>query len=49
MSDYKQDFNRGARDCQNGVEHKSGDSSAYDRGYSAQYEQEQIAGANHEK
>jgi len=35
------DFIRGQEDCKKGVEHKSG-SEDYTRGYSAQYELEQM-------
>lgn len=36
------DFLRGQSDCMNGEEHKDGQSESYDRGYSAQYELEQV-------
>lgn len=36
------DFMRGQSDCKKGHPHKAGRSSAYDRGYSVQYELEQI-------
>ena len=42
MSDFSIEFMAGQKDCQEGLIHKSGKSSAYDRGYSAQYELEQI-------
>lgn len=35
-------FVQGQRDCKNGVEHRSGKGEHYDRGYSTQYEQEQV-------
>jgi hypothetical protein len=35
------DYLRGMKDCQDGVPHKAGESADYDRGYSAQYTQEQ--------
>lgn len=37
-----EDFLRGQRDCKNGVGHKSNMSSDYDRGYSIQYDLEQV-------
>jgi len=42
------EFFRGQRDCENGVAHKEGQSKSYDRGYAAQYELEQVLGANDE-
>jgi hypothetical protein len=36
------DYFRGARDCQDGVPHRSYQSEWYDRGYSTQYEREQV-------
>lgn len=36
------DFVRGQKDCRNGVPHQSGKSESYDRGYSFEYEFEQI-------
>ncbi len=36
------DFLNGQRDCRDGSPHQSGRSFDYDRGYSAQYELEQI-------
>ena len=36
------DFLQGQRDCQEGIPHKSGKSDSYNRGYSAEYEREQI-------
>lgn len=36
------DFLRGQRDCRDGVDHRVGQSSSYDRGYAAQYEWEQV-------
>ena len=36
------DFINGQRDCRTGEPHKAGMSFDYDRGYSAQYELEQI-------
>jgi len=35
------DFMRGQQDCIDGKDHKEGQSSWYDRGYSSQYQQEQ--------
>lgn len=40
------EFLRGQRDCEQGIPHKSGQSEEYNRGYAAQYELEQILGAN---
>lgn len=37
-----QDFVRGQKDCRAGVPHVSGKSESYDRGYSFEYEFEQI-------
>ncbi len=37
------DFLRGQSDCRNGNPHLSGQSHDYDRGYSTQYQIEQIA------
>lgn len=34
------DFQQGELDCLSGVEHKEGQSEAYNQGYSAQYERE---------
>ena len=36
------DFLQGQRDCQDGVPHKQGMSSDYDRGYACEYESEQV-------
>jgi len=36
------EFLRGQIDCRDGVEHRPGQSSDYDRGYSTQYEWEQV-------
>jgi len=36
------DFLKGQEDCIDGVEHKAGKSEAYDRGYAAEYELEQV-------
>lgn len=36
------EFLRGQRDCKDGVPHKPGQSDSYDRGYSTEYEREQI-------
>ncbi len=41
MNDFVDDFLQGQRDCDNGIPHKDG-SDAYNRGYNAQYESEQI-------
>lgn len=35
------EFIRGMKDCADGIEHKEGQSTDYDRGYQAQYEHEQ--------
>ncbi len=40
---FEDDFLQGQRDCKNGVPHKPMQGEAYDRGYGAQYESEQIA------
>lgn len=37
------EFLRGQIDCQNGVQHKAGQSESYDRGYATEYEREQVA------
>jgi hypothetical protein len=44
MEDFnsKIDYMMGAKDCEDGVIHKSGNSQSYDEGYSSQYEYEQI-------
>ena len=42
MTDFSTDFIAGQQDCIKGIEHKAGDSTDYDRGYSTQYELEQI-------
>ena len=42
------DFLKGQRDCEQGVEHKAGQSKFYDRGYSVQYEMEQVLTVNQE-
>ena len=39
---FIEDFMRGQRDCQLDVPHKPGQPEAYDRGYAAEYESEQI-------
>jgi len=39
------EFIKGQRDCRDGIAHKDGRGESYDRGYSAQYELEQINGA----
>lgn len=39
---FESDFLQGQRDCKNGVPHKPMQSEAYDRGYAAQYEAEQV-------
>lgn len=36
------DFLAGQRDCMNGIPHQAGWSESYDRGYSTQYNLEQI-------
>lgn len=36
------DFIQGQKDCAEGIQHKSGMSADYDRGYSTQYELEQV-------
>ncbi len=45
MSNFSDDFLQGQRDCEEGIPHQTGKSEAYDRGYAAQYEMEQIMGA----
>ena len=40
--DFSNDFLDGQQDCANGEPHQAGRSDAYDRGYAAQYEAEQI-------
>lgn len=43
------EFVNGQKDCRNGVSHEAGRSESYDRGYSFEYEFEQIfssTGAN---
>ena len=42
MSDYADDFLNGQRDCKEGVAHEAGKSKAYNDGYSAQYEFDQV-------
>ena len=42
------EFLEGARGCREGVQHKSGKSKDYDRGYSAQYQHEQNLTGIHE-
>jgi hypothetical protein len=44
------EFLRGQRDCKDGIEHKSGGSEFYDRGYSYQYfiEQQQSERTQHQ-
>lgn len=42
-SDFSSEFLRGQKDCQDGTPHKPNQSEAYDRGYSCQYESEQLA------
>ena len=39
---FENDFLRGQRDCKEGKPHKPVQSEAYDRGYGAQYEKEQV-------
>ena len=36
------DFLQGQKDCQAGIRHKPNMGSAYDRGYMAEYEREQV-------
>jgi len=43
---FETDFLAGQVDCRDGVPHKPGMSEAYDRGYSAQYELEQVQSEN---
>lgn len=40
--DFVTDFLRGQRDCKDGNPHLAFQSEAYDRGYAAQYEWEQV-------
>ena len=35
------DYLRGMKDCQDGLDHKGGQSQDYDRGYNTQYQKEQ--------
>ena len=35
------EFLRGQQDCQEGIEHKTGRSDDYDRGFSAQYQMQE--------
>ncbi len=42
MRQFEDDFLRGQWDCQEGNQHQSGQSEAYDRGYAVEYEREQI-------
>ena len=42
MELFEDEFLRGQRDCKEGIAHKSDQSEAYDRGYGAQYELEQL-------
>ena len=42
MTDFSTDFMAGQQDCIQGIEHKPARSFDYDRGYSTQYELEQI-------
>ena len=41
MTKEMDDYLRGMRDCQEGIEHQSGQTKDYDRGYGYQYIQEQ--------
>ena len=43
------DFLQGQEDCREGKSHEAGKSDSYDRGYSTQYEWEQILGAMYER
>ena len=38
---FPHEFMQGQRDCRDGIPHKEGESDAYDRGYTAQYQLEQ--------
>jgi hypothetical protein len=49
MSNELFDFIDGQSDCRSGVEHKSGRSEAYDRGYAAEYESEQVMAVQAER
>ena len=40
--DFDRDFLQGQKDCEAGKPHQEGKSEAYDRGYAAQYELEQL-------
>ncbi len=42
MEHFEDDFLQGQRDCRNGIPHSANNSEAYDRGYGAQYEKEQL-------
>lgn len=46
------EFLKGCNDCKKGISHQSGNTEAYDRGYSAEYEraaiQDEITGGSRE-
>ena len=42
MEKFEDEFLRGQRDCREGIPHKTGQSEAYDRGYSSEYSLEQV-------
>lgn len=45
ISEVFADFIKGQSDCKNGVPHQSGKGEDYDRGYSTQYQLEQLEGS----
>lgn len=45
---FVDDFFRGQRDCQEGIPHKAGQSEAYDRGYSTEYQREEALSSQSE-
>lgn len=47
--EFIDDFLKGGMDCMNGIAHEKGQSEAYDRGYSTQYQHEQNMGAISER
>ena len=42
MNDFVTDFLQGQMDCSKGIPHEEGKGEAYDRGYAAEYESEQV-------
>ncbi|MDB4261393.1 hypothetical protein N9878_00860 [bacterium] len=41
MTDFSFDFLLGQTDCREGIKHVAGKSDAYDRGYAAEYQQQE--------